>query len=177
MERRAYERMERAVLAIHRALTGEDPQLEDEGTSLEGAEAREDAPPPADDELERRFTDLALEARSFPSIAEKLSSLGFAPAVDVVEQGDEVLVEAHLPGVDARDVDVHVKDQLLLLTGTSAGDGRVYASAEIPRGPFHRVVQLPCTVSSGSRVVSDRGVLRILLRKHPQPSAVVSAEE
>lgn len=174
MDRRAYERMEQEIRAIHRALTGEEPRLD--GTSVDTS-----APPPSEHDVERRFTELAIEARSIPRIAAELAALGFAPPVDVLDHGDEVLVEALLPGIAKQDLDVHVIDNTLFLAGASGaqteGDGRVYVRAEIPRGPFWRVVPLPCGVSSGPRVEIDRGVARIHLRKAPQPRAEAHAEE
>ena len=83
-----------------------------------------------------------------------------------------------MPGIAARDVDVHVVEDTLFLTGTSEpdaeGDGRVYVHAEIPRGPFRRVVPLPCNVSSRSHVEIDRGVVRIHLRKAPPPGGAAA---
>lgn len=172
MNRRAYERMEHEVRAIHRALTGEEPRLEEGGPA--------DGSVPTEEELERRFTELAIDARSIPGVATALATLRFSPAVDVVELGDEVLVEALLPGIAARDVDVHVIEQTLFLAGGSVAaqpSDRVYVHAEIPRGPFSRVVPLPCDVSSHARLELDDGVVRIHLRKVAQPRADAHAEE
>lgn len=85
MDRRAYERMEQEVRAIHRALTGEDPRLDGAEGLDDGATEPADTPAAAEHEVERRFTALALEARSVPSIAAKLSAFEFAA---VVEQGE-----------------------------------------------------------------------------------------
>lgn len=173
MNRRAYERMEHEVRAIHRALTGEDPRLDEAGPEPHGDV-------PTEEEIERRFTELAIDARSIPGLARELSAHGFSPAVDVLEQGDEVLVEALLPGIATRDVDVHVIEQTLFLAGGSDSadtPDRIYVHAEIPRGPFCRVVALPCDVSSRPRIEVDRGVVRIHLRKASPAGTDAHAEE
>jgi HSP20 family molecular chaperone IbpA len=164
MERRAFERMEREVRAIHRALTGDEPRIED---------LPSDAETPAEDELMRRFTELAIFARANPHVASELSALGFVPPIDVVETGDEVLVEALVPGIASSDVEVHVREQALYLVGARTVDsnGGVIVREEIPRGSFQRVIHLPCEVSPRSRVEVDRGLLRIHLRKAQQTEA------
>jgi hypothetical protein len=80
MERGAYERMERRVRAIHRALTGDDPRPDDAASS-DGENGRAEGSAPAQEEIERRFTELALEARTHPRIAGRLDDeLERAPA-------------------------------------------------------------------------------------------------
>jgi HSP20 family molecular chaperone IbpA len=164
--------MENEVRAIHRAVTGEEPRVES---------VAPDAEIPGEDEIAQRFTELAIEARFIPRVANELSARGFVPAVDVVETDDEVLVEALVPGIARHEVDVHVREQALYLAGARAGDpdadGGVIVHKEIPRGNFERVVHLPCEVSPRSRVEIDRGVLRIHLRKPPLPGTLAGAGE
>lgn len=92
MDRRAYERMEQGVRAIHRALTGEEPHLDGVADLHADAEPAT-AAAPAHDEVERRFTELVLEARTLPGFAERLSALEPAPAIDGVEHAGTAQAE------------------------------------------------------------------------------------
>jgi HSP20 family protein len=57
----------------------------------------------------------------------------FLPAVDVRETEDKVVVEAELPGMDPKDVDVRLEGDTLLISGE-----RKHEKEEKTRG-FHRV--------------------------------------
>jgi HSP20 family molecular chaperone IbpA len=179
MERRVFERMEREVCAIYRALTGEELRVE---------ELEWDAELAGEEQISQRFTELAIAAREIPRVAAVLSDLGSVPPVDVVESDDEVIVEALVPGIAKGDIDVHVRAQALYfvgsrgassdeLRGESVGVHGVVVQREIPRGIFRRVVHLPCEVSPGSRVDVERGVVRIRLQKAVQPAALAPAGE
>src|SRR4051794_7793131 len=52
-------------------------------------------------------------------------SWGGGPAMDVYEEGDNLVVEAHLPGIKPDDLDVHVEQGVLTISGhTEAEDER-----------------------------------------------------
>ena len=52
---------------------------------------------------------------SWPQLVESGSSTFFAPRVDIKEQGNHYEITAELPGVDKKDIQVHVKDGILTL--------------------------------------------------------------
>src|SRR5262249_13859490 len=75
----------------------------------------------------------------------------FAPAVDIFEDTDAVVVHAELPGVEPGDVHVRVEHGLLTIAGERKleGDhapGR-WRRLEIAHGTFARSFSLPRTVS------------------------------
>jgi HSP20 family molecular chaperone IbpA len=148
------------VRAIHRAVTGSDPP---EHAVPEGA------PAPTADAVAQRFAELEGLARAIPAIAGRVAPFSFAPPVDVIGTEQEVVVELGVPGVDRGDVDVELSGDTLVVTGArstqAALDGRIYFHAEMPRGPFRRVVSLPQATSGAPRVEVDQGIVRIRLAK------------
>jgi HSP20 family protein len=94
----------------------------------------------------------------------------WAPAVRLVDQGDEYILTAFLAGVEAADVEVQVTTDTVSISGRRAeaditDDGKVlYDDAHY--GQFHRVINLPDAVQN-SEVNADfnHGVLTLTLPK------------
>jgi HSP20 family protein len=78
----------------------------------------------------------------------------FEPIVDVFEEQDHVLVVAELPGVDEKDIQVEVKDDILCIHGERAGK------------KYHKEVLLPCQATREKVSKSCRnGVLEVKIGK------------
>ena len=60
-------------------------------------------------DIDRFFND------SWPQTAESQTGTFFAPRVDIQEEGDHYEITAELPGVDKKDIHIHVKDGILTL--------------------------------------------------------------
>ena len=95
---------------------------------------------------------------------------GWAIPVDVVEEGDDILVKASLPGVKPDDIDVSIEDKVLTIKGeTKAEVERTeggYLVKERRTGSFHRSLRLPDTVDSEkAKTQYDNGVLTVVLPK------------
>jgi HSP20 family molecular chaperone IbpA len=160
------ELMHDQVCAIYRALTGTDLIVPEAPPAPEG-EARVE-----DEELNRRFADLEALARRIPSVGERVPPFSFTPPIDVLQEPEALLIEVALPGVERGDVSVERRDGALEVTGVRRGEraanGRTYAHAEIPRGPFRRVIPLPEGVGSGAPEVKvAHGMVSIRLAKAP----------
>jgi HSP20 family molecular chaperone IbpA len=145
------------VRAIHRALTGSEvPELEETVANW----------PESDEDVTRRFIALEAVARSLPAVAERVPPFSFTPALDIIAGDAAVIVELALPGIDRKDIAVErVRDELVvrgIRHDEYAGEGRAF-HAEIPRGPFRRVIPLPFQVEGEPRIELQRGVLRIYL--------------
>jgi HSP20 family molecular chaperone IbpA len=127
------------VRAIHRALTGNDPPEPPSETLSAKA--------PLAEEVVHRFANLEAIARHMPNIIERVPPFSFSPPLDALNDEHEVLIEIAVPGVERKDVKVERTGQLVVISGFRRGErvanGRTYFHAEIPRGPFHRVVRLP----------------------------------
>jgi HSP20 family molecular chaperone IbpA len=149
------------VRAIHRAVTGSDLP--------EAAPRSDEVQRPSLDAIARQFADLEAFARSMPLIAERVPPFSFAPPLDVIGTERELIVELGLPGIDRGDVEVDLTEDVLTVSGArataQATDGRVYFHAEMPRGPFRRLVRLPEPASGPPRLEVENGIVRVRLAK------------
>ena len=154
-----FELMQDHVRAIHRALTGKDPP-EPVATPVT---------PPTQDEVVEHFTALEALANSIPTIAERVPPFSFSPPLDVSGTDQELILELGVPGVERDDVIVEFEGDTVVVSGArstaSALDGRLYFHAELPRGPFRRVVRLPQSTSGPARVEVAQGIVRVRLTK------------
>ena len=92
------------------------------------------------------------------------------PKIDVVDQDNEVLVRAELPGVNKEDLDVSLSENMLTLRGHTRREQRVekdnYFRSEISQGSFLRSVYLPVEVDSENASASLKdGILEVKLPK------------
>jgi HSP20 family protein len=95
---------------------------------------------------------------------------GAQPRLDVTESGDELVVEAELPGVDPSDVDVDLEGDVLTIKGEKKVDrddqSKGYHIVERGQGEFERKVALPFKPDpEGIKASFDNGVLRITMPK------------
>jgi HSP20 family protein len=94
----------------------------------------------------------------------------FAPAVDVLEEAEALVLRAELPGVKREDIDVSVDSNVLTLKGERKLEGeesdRRYHRIERSYGTFVRQFQLPNNIDSSSidAQLAD-GVLTLRLGK------------
>jgi len=76
------------------------------------------------------------------------------PLVDVVDEKDEIIVVAEVPGVERDEIKVRIK-------GTS-----LTIHADNPNRPYHKVIELPSKVSKeGAKSAIRNGVLEVRLKK------------
>ena len=95
---------------------------------------------------------------------------GVYPPVNVFDRGEEFLLKAELPGVDAGQIDVSVEADTLMLRGeraiTAAGEEAAYHRRERDGGRFRRVVRLPARVATDQLHAEYRdGVLTVHVPK------------
>jgi HSP20 family protein len=99
------------------------------------------------------------------------SSLGAFPAVNVWEEGDKVFVEAELPGLDLKDLEIFVTGGRQL---TVKGERKqatppkgVWHRQERSYGSFIRSLSLPFAVDAEKvEARFENGVLKVTLEKH-----------
>ncbi|PYL87510.1 MAG: Hsp20/alpha crystallin family protein [Verrucomicrobia bacterium] len=97
---------------------------------------------------------------------------GFAPQVDVTETDKEIKVCAEIPGVDAKDVDVTVEDDMLTIKGEKKYEREENEKGqyrmERSYGSFERSIPLPVEVDDAkAKAEFKNGVLRLTLPKRP----------
>ena len=95
-----------------------------------------------------------------------------APVVDVVEKEKEFQLSAELPGLDEKDVEVSVADDILTIKGEKKEEkeekAKNYYLSERSYGAFQRSFQLPSGVDAGRiEATFQKGVLTVSLPKTP----------
>ena len=95
---------------------------------------------------------------------------GWSVPLDVVREGDNILVHASLPGVDPDNIDVSIEDNVLTVTATTHSDVEhkegEYLMRERRAGSFHRALRLPDTVDTEKiQPGYKNGVLTITIPK------------
>jgi HSP20 family protein len=115
-------------------------------------------------EMERMFDDL-MPRRLFAP--EELVS---APAVDIFEEGDDIVVKAELPGMKKEELDVNITDNMIIISGEKKKEEKVerkdYYRVERSVGHFSRSLPLPADVQVGkARAGFKDGVLEVRIPK------------
>jgi HSP20 family protein len=117
-----------------------------------------------------RFTPISDIDRFFGDSMFPFTQQNFAPAIDVFQDNDNLIVETSLPGIDPENVDISVENDVLTIAGETKEKKEVkkedYYRKEIREGSFSRSVILPVAVKgSEAQADYDNGVLRITLPK------------
>jgi len=92
------------------------------------------------------------------------------PAMDLVEEGDNYVLRADLPGLAENDVDIEVEDRVLTISGQRRAEHEQrkegYYRLERASGSFSRSLTLPEGVDPQSIEASfDKGVLEVRIPK------------
>lgn len=95
---------------------------------------------------------------------------GVAPAVDMIDKADEVVLRADLPGLEQKDIEVHVEEGVLTIRGERQAENEVkeanYYVSERWAGSFTRSLSLPPGVDAEKIKASFKnGVLEVHLPK------------
>src|SRR3989339_905796 len=98
------------------------------------------------------------------------SMASFSPAMDIFEKDGNLVVKAQLAGIDPKNVEVTVENDVLTIQGTSEKKSEVdeknYYRKEIHSGSFYRTVALPAHVDGEkAKAEFEDGVLLITVPK------------
>ena len=99
------------------------------------------------------------------------SRLGaFSPKVDVTENDKEIKISAELPGMDEKDIEVSLHNDMLTIKGEKKEEkedkGKDYYRMERSYGSFLRTIPLPAEVETDKvEAKFKKGVLSITLPK------------
>lgn len=93
-----------------------------------------------------------------------------APAVDLYEGEDEVVIKAEVPGMDKGDLKIDLTDSMLTISGEKKKEedvrGEAYTYSERSYGSFTRSLHLPCAVKSEkAKATFINGILEVKLPK------------
>lgn len=94
----------------------------------------------------------------------------WAVPLDVVQDGDNIVVKATLSGVDPKDIDITVEDDILTITGETKEEREEkkdnYLLRERRTGKFHRSLRLPESVNADeAKTAYENGVLTVTFPK------------
>jgi HSP20 family protein len=94
----------------------------------------------------------------------------WSPAVDIYEKDGNIVLKAELPGIEAKDVDVRVENNVLTLQGERRFEQEVqkesYQRVERSYGTFSRSFTLPTVIDTDQiKAEFKDGLLRMTLPK------------
>jgi len=118
-----------------------------------------------------------LDPLVFPTMCDPHRFHGeWVPAVDVFERNGDLVVKAEIPGIDAKDLDVTVEDNVLRLRGERKHESETeqegYYRHERFHGTFERSIPLPAEVETEKiGATYTDGVLEIVLPKTAETAA------
>jgi len=120
-------------------------------------------------EIDRVFDDFT---RGFPTFG----SHELMPSIDVTETDKEIEVTAELPGLEEKDVEINLADNVLTIRGEKKADkeekDKNYRLIERSYGSFYRSLELPAGVDPEQVKASiSKGLLKVTVPK-PAPAQV-----
>jgi len=133
--------------------------------------------PAADFAAMRNMMDRLFE-QPFPRLSFRNGEeLGAATlSLDVIETGDTYVVKAAVPGVDPKDVEISVEEDVLTIRGEfnkqEESRDENYLRREIRSGSFQRQLRLPPTVEpEKAKATFEHGMLTLTIPKKPEARA------
>ena len=112
-------------------------------------------------DIDRFFND------AWPQLAESQAGTFFAPRVDIKEEKDHYEITAELPGVDKKDIHVHVREGILTLEAETSKEEQKKEKGKVIRqerryGKFMRSFNLGVDVQEADIKASFKdGVLKL----------------
>jgi HSP20 family protein len=93
------------------------------------------------------------------------------PAIDIKEEEKQFVLYADLPGIDPKDIEITMEQNVLTVKGERPSlkdaDSTAYKRVERAHGTFYRRFSLPDTAdANGIHATGKNGVLEIVIPKH-----------
>lgn len=110
---------------------------------------------------------------SFKAHSDNSALTTWAPAVDIYETENELVIKADLPAVEEKDIDIRVENNMLTIRGERKLEESVkednYLRVERVYGSFSRSFSLPNTVNTEAiQATYKNGVLQVVLPKRAE---------
>ena len=127
-------------------------------------------------EIDRLFEDFS---RGFPTIAGN-GATALMPSIDVTETDKEIEITAELPGLEEKDVQINVADNILTIRGEKKAEkeqkDKNYRLVERSYGSFERTLELPEGVNADAiKANISKGLLKVTVPK-PAPTQAKKIE-
>jgi HSP20 family protein len=128
-------------------------------------------------EVDRLFDDFT---RGWPVFGGGLITTDMLPSMDVTETDKEIEITAELPGLEEKDVEINVSDNVLSIRGEKKAEKeekeKDYRLVERTYGSFSRTLELPPGVDPDTIKASlAKGVLTVTVPR-PAPAATKKVE-
>jgi len=99
----------------------------------------------------------------------------WSPPVDILEQGNEIVLKIDLPEVSQSEIDIKVEENTLIVQGErkfkKATSQENYLQIERPYGTFRRAFSIPREIDAGGiRASYKDGVLQVVLPRKEEVS-------
>lgn len=106
----------------------------------------------------------------------RLTRETWSPDIEVYDTEAEVVVKAHVPGIEKSDLDVEVAEDSITIRGeisqSEESKSGEYCRTEVTYGEFSRTMPLPCEVESDkARAHVENGVLEVRVPKSAEEKA------
>lgn len=110
---------------------------------------------------------------SFPGRSSESDLTTWAPAVDIQETENELVLKADLPGIEEKDIDVRIENNTLTIRGERKFEKQVnednYLRVERSYGSFSRSFSLPNTINTEAiKAEYKNGVLTVQMPKRAE---------
>jgi HSP20 family protein len=127
-------------------------------------------------EIDRVFDDFT---QGWPTLG-GLAKTDLLPSMDVTETDKEIEITAELPGLEEKDVQINVADNVLMIRGEKKAEkeekDKDYRLVERTYGSFSRTLELPAGIDPDTIKASiAKGVLKVTVPK-PEPAEMKKIE-
>ena len=127
-------------------------------------------------EMNRLFDNFTNVPSAFGNFSGDFGKASISPRIDVSETDKQVEIEAELPGLSEKDIEVTVSGDLLTLRGERHDETeekrKNYFISERSYGSFFRSIALPFDAEPGDISAHfDKGVLKVIVKKPATVSA------
>lgn len=129
-------------------------------------------------EVDRLFDNFT---RGFPAMPAFLDNgANLMPSIDVTETDKEIEITAELPGLEEKDVQINVADNVLTIRGEKKAEkeekDKNYRLVERSYGSFERSLELPDGINADAiKAAIAKGVLKVTVPK-PAPAQTKKIE-
>lgn len=107
------------------------------------------------------------------SEGKELAASTWAPAVDIFETENDLVITAEVPGIDEKDIEIKIEDNTLILKGARKFEKETkeenYHRIERSYGSFYRAFTLPNSIDPEKiQAEHENGVLKITMPKRTE---------
>jgi HSP20 family protein len=107
------------------------------------------------------------------SESKELAASSWAPAVDIFETENDLVMTAEVPGIDEKDIEIKIEDNTLILKGARKFEKETkeenYHRIERSYGSFYRAFTLPNSIDPEKiQAEHENGVLKITMPKRTE---------